>query len=59
MRKLAKTSQRFPAVSVFSLKPKFTAIFQKYTLIYAFIDSVKHCATVIDAYFGIHYDFNQ
>jgi hypothetical protein len=24
----------------FSLKPKFTALFQKYTLIYAFIDSV-------------------
>jgi hypothetical protein len=56
-----KTCQNISAISscsVFSLKPKFTVFFQKYTL---FIESVycKHCATVIYAYFGIHYDLNQ
>ena len=41
--KPAKTSQRFAAVQyVFSLKPKFTVLFQKYTLL---LKAHKHCAT--------------
>ena len=56
-----KTCQNISTISscsVFSLKPKFTVLFQKYTLL---LKAYKHCATdgsIIYAYFGVYHYFS-